>query len=153
MEGATCPRQRGDSPEPGHREETILETEVETGQAPLDRRPGLSQTFLDRQRDHGGMHSPGWGGSKISSHRHWDRGSGEGWEIRALQASLDSIRGSPRREVRTRQPETGAGSPGPQAGTHLKWERWMRHSSREVWSPGRPNGFQALASSRGVLLL
>lgn len=41
----------------------------------------------------------------------------------------------------------------PMGCTYLKWERSMRHSSREVWVPGRPSGLQALASSRVVLLL
>lgn len=69
--GATCPRQRGDSPEPGHREETDNNRDRGGGRTgPSRQRTGLSQTFLDRQRDHGGMHSPGWGGSKISSRRH-----------------------------------------------------------------------------------
>ena len=117
LEGATCPRQRGDSPEPGHREGTDnIRDRGGYGTGP-SRQTTRAEPDLSRQTEGPwGMHSPGWGGSKISSHRHWDRGSGEGWGIRALQASLDRIRGSPRREVRTRQVETGGGKSRPTGG-------------------------------------
>ena len=117
LEGATCPRQRGDSPEPGHREGTDnIRDRGGYGTGP-SRQTTRTEPDLSRQTEGPwGMHSPGWGGSKISSHRHWDRGSGEGWGIRALQASLDRIRGSPRREVRTRQVETGGGKSRPTGG-------------------------------------
>lgn len=42
LQGANCPRQLEDSPELGHREVTILETEVAIDRSPLDRGLGLS---------------------------------------------------------------------------------------------------------------
>ena len=56
------------------------------------------------------MHNPGWGGSKAAVGTRTE-GLGKDRGIRALQASLDRIRGSPRREVRTRQAEKGGGHP------------------------------------------
>lgn len=115
--GATCPRQRGDSPEPGHREGTDnIRDRGGDGTGP-SRQTTRAEPDLSRQTEGPwGDAQSEWGGSKISSHRHWNRGSGEGWGIWALQASLDRIRGSVRREVRTRQAETGGGKSRPTGG-------------------------------------